>query len=209
MAKLFYIESSPRKERSVSIAAARHFLAAYREANSLDTIETLDLWHTSLPRFDGATMEAKYAIIHGQSPTEDQRKAWQGVEKLVGQFKSADKYLISAPMWNFSIPYVLKHYIDLLVQPGLTFSYSPEAGYTGLVPGKPITLILARGGAYATGTGAEANDFQIGYLKHILRFIGFTKPNLILIEPTLATPEARKQATAVAHEKAADLARTF
>ena len=209
MGNLLYIESSPRKNRSASIATARHFLAAYREANSLDTIETLDLWHAMLPRFDAAAMEAKYAILHEQPHTEEQRKAWQAVEKLAVQFKSADKYVISAPMWNFSIPYVLKHYIDLLVQPGLTFSYSPEAGYQGLVVGKPIILILARGGAYGAGTGAESHDHQIDYLKHILRFIGFNKPHIILVEPTMASPEAREQAVAAAQQKAVELARKF
>jgi len=209
MAKLFYIESSPRKERSASIAVARHFLTAYRDACSLDTVESLDLWHTLLPRFDAAAMEAKYAILHGQSHTEEQRKAWQGVEKLVAQFKSADKYLISVPMWNFSIPYVLKHYLDVLVQPGLTFSYSPSEGYKGLVTGKPLALICARGGAYGAGTGAEAQDHQIAYLKQILRFIGFAKPQIIVIEPTLASPEARANTLAAAKQKAEELARKF
>ena len=51
-------------------------------------------------------------------------------------------------MWNFGIPYILKHYIDLIVQPGLTFSFSPSEGYKGLVTGKPVTVVYARGGAY-------------------------------------------------------------
>lgn len=209
MAKLFYIESSPRKERSASIAVARHFLTAYRDTNSLDTVESLDLWHTLLPRFDAAAMEAKYAILHGQSHTEEQRKAWQAIEKIVAQFKSADKYLISVPMWNFSVPYVLKHYLDVLVQPGLTFSFSPSEGYKGLVTGKPMAIVCARGGAYGAGTGAESQDHQIAYLKQILRFIGFTKPQIIVIEPTLASPEARENTLAAAKQKAEELARKF
>lgn len=209
MAKLLYIESSPRKERSASIAVARHFLAAYRDAQSLDTIETLDLWHALLPRFDAAAMDAKYAIMHGQSHTAAQRKAWQGIEKIAAQFKAADKYVLAVPMWNFSIPYVLKHYLDLLVQPGLTFSFSPAEGYKGLITGKPIALIVARGGAYGAGTGAESYDYQISYLKHILGFIGFTNPQTIVIEPTLGAPEAREQALAAAKQKADELARMF
>ena len=62
-------------------------------------------------------------------------------------FKSADKYLVSLPMWNFSIPYKLKQYIDLLVHRGLTFSFTPEGGYKGLVTGKPLVAVYARGGA--------------------------------------------------------------
>jgi FMN-dependent NADH-azoreductase len=47
-------------------------------------------------------------------------------------------------MWNFGIPYVLKHYIDILVQPGDIFSYPPDTGYSGHVTGKPVMLVCAR-----------------------------------------------------------------
>jgi FMN-dependent NADH-azoreductase len=59
MAKLLYIEASPRKDRSRSTQVARTFLAAYQKSRPDDSIETLDLWAISLPRFDGATIEAK------------------------------------------------------------------------------------------------------------------------------------------------------
>lgn len=56
-------------------------------------------------------------------------------------------------MWNFGIPYRLKQYIDILVQPGYTFSYSPEQGYTGLV-NKPAAVVYARGGDYSSKEAA-------------------------------------------------------
>jgi len=71
------------------------------------------------------------------------------------------------------------------VQPGYTFSYSPETGYQGLVTGKPAACIYARGGAYPAGTPAEAMDLQKRYLEVILGFIGFTDFRPILVEPTL------------------------
>ena len=55
---------------------------------------------------------------------------------MIERFKGADKYLFSLPMWNFGIPYKLKHYIDVLVQPTYTFSFSPKEGYKGLVTRK-------------------------------------------------------------------------
>ena len=129
MAKLLYIEASPRKDRSRSIQVARTFLAAYQKSRPDDSIQTLDLWATSLPRFDGATIEAKYAILQGQTHTPGQAQAWKAVVDVIEQFKSADKYLFSLPMWNFGVPYIVKHYIDVLIQPGLTFSYDPKSGY--------------------------------------------------------------------------------
>ena len=118
MAKLFYIEASPRKKRAYSIKVAKHFLDAYKEANPSHAIETLDLWQATLPAFDGATIDAKYRILHGETHTATEASAWNGVVELFDQFNSADKYVFSLPMWNFGVPYKLKHYIDIITQPG-------------------------------------------------------------------------------------------
>lgn len=206
MARLLYIESSPRKKRSSSIEVAHVFLEDYQKKHPNDEIQTLDLWNRELPAFDGDVIDSKYAILHGQAHTEAQRKSWRAVEQLIAEFKQADKYVISLPMWNFTIPYKLKHYIDLIVQPSYTFSFSPSEGYKGLVTGKPITLIYARGGAYGTGTGAEKLDLQTGYMDTILKFIGFTDIQSIIIEPTLASPEQKSEAIKKAKEQAIQIA---
>lgn len=209
MSKLLYIESSPRKTRSASIQIARVFLEEYEKKHDHDEIQTIDLWHKEIPRFDGDTIDAKYAIMHNQSHTEAQRKAWREVEQIIAEFKAADKYVFSLPMWNYGIPYILKHYIDVLVQPGYTFSFSPSEGYKGLVSGKPVMLIYARGGAYGSGTGAEDLDFQIPYMETILKFIGFTDIKSIVIEPTLASEEEKKKALDKAKKEAVDKAAKF
>ncbi len=209
MARLLYIEASPRKERSASIQIARTFISEYERTHPDDTVETLDLWSTPLPEFDGHVIDSKYVILHGLEHTEEQRQAWSRVENIISQFTGADKYLFSLPMWNFGIPYKLKHYIDVIVQPGYTFSFNPEEGYKGLVTGKPITTIYARGGAYGSGTGAEAFDLQKAYLEHILGFIGFGNFQTILVEPTLASPEDKDKAMDAAGEQAKAMAASF
>jgi FMN-dependent NADH-azoreductase len=207
MSKLLHIESSPRGDRSASITVARHFLDAYRAKHPGDTIETLDLWKTSLPEFNGPTIDAKYAVLSGQNPAGDQARAWQTVVKLADHFKSADKYLFSLPMWNFGIPYKLKHFIDVLVQPGLTFTFSPSDGFKGLVTGKPTAAIYARGGAYGPGSGAEGYDIQSGYLRQILGFIGISGIKEIFVEPT--SVGAKNEAVTAALAKADALVGTF
>jgi len=209
MSKLLHIEASPRGERSASINVARHFIKAYKAAHPNDTVETLDLWHTALPEFDGATLDSKYAIMHGQSFTPEQQQAWAAVTSVAEQFKSADKYVFSLPMWNFGIPYKLKHFLDVILQPGLTFSFSPTEGYKGLVTGKPIVAVYARGGAYGPGTGMEAYDSQSTYLKQALGFIGFTGIKEIFVEPTMASPTSKDEAMAKANQQATELAATF
>ncbi len=209
MARLLYIETSPRKDRSASIEAAKTFISEYKRTHPEDLVETLDLWTTHLPEFDGHVIDSKYAILHGLEHTDEQRQAWKGVEDVIGQFTGADKYLFSLPMWNFGIPYKLKHYIDVIVQPGYTFSFSPEEGYKGLVTDKPIAVIYARGGAYGPGTGAESYDLQKAYLEHILGFIGFKDFQTLLVEPTLVSPEDSKKTMEAAREQAKAMAARF
>ncbi|MBC7840609.1 MAG: NAD(P)H-dependent oxidoreductase [Nitrospiraceae bacterium] len=206
MSKLLHIQSSPRGERSASITVASKFTESYKAAHLEDTVETVDLWKAELPEFDGAVLDAKYAILNGQPHTAAQLEAWTAVVKLCEHFKSADKYVISLPMWNFSIPYKLKHYIDLLAQPGLTFSFTPAEGYKGLVTGKPLVAVYARGGAYGPGSGAETYDQQSAFIKQIFGFIGFTEIHEIFVEPTLAGLEVKEEAMAGALRSATDLA---
>src|SRR5271169_4831944 len=108
MSKLLYIEASPRKSRSKSIEVASVFLSTLQSTHSPVDVDKLDLWSTELPTFDGDTVEAKYAILHGEPHTPEQAKAWKQVVEVIERFKSADSYLFSLPMWNFGVPYVLK-----------------------------------------------------------------------------------------------------
>ncbi len=96
----------------------------------------------------------------------------------------------------------LKHYIDVLAQPGQTFSFDPATGYSGLMTGKPAAVVYARGGACGSDA-AKGMDLQRGYMELLLGFIGFKGVKSILVEPTLAAPAdvAKTEATAIAEAK--------
>jgi FMN-dependent NADH-azoreductase len=210
MSKLLYIQASPRGERSRSVAVADAFVEAYRGAHPDDEIATLNVCTADLPPFDGLALQAKYTILHGKDHTPEELDAWKAVEAAIQQFKSADKYVFAVPMWNFGIPYRLKHYIDILVQPTYTFSFSPEEGYSGLVTGKPVFLAYARGGDYPEGTEAQAMDFQRKYLETILGFIGLTDIRSVIVQPTLmGGPDVAAQRQDEAIAKARQIATTF
>jgi len=210
MATLLHIQASPRGEESFSLRTAEAFLESYLESNPGDRVKTLDLFADTIPEFGLEVARGKYKILHGLEQTQEEKQAWQVVEEAIAQFTGADKLLISAPMWNFHLPYRLKQYIDVIVQPGYTFSYSPEEGYTGLTTGRPAMLILARGGEYPAGTDASALDFQQPYLECILGFIGFTDIRTIVVEPTLQSgPEMAEQKLAEAAAKARGAAKSF
>ncbi|MGB8226686.1 MAG: NAD(P)H-dependent oxidoreductase [Sedimentisphaerales bacterium] len=205
MKTLLYIKASPRDERSHSHTVAKAFLAAYQQKNPQDKIITIDLFRESLPEFGNFAAESKYAIMHGREKTAEQIKKWSEIEKIIEQFKSADKYLISTPMWNFSIPYKLKHYIDIIVQPSYTFTVT-DTGYKGLAGGKPICLILARGGNYEIDSPIA---FQKKYLEFILGFIGFTDIKTVICQPMLSDENTVKKAQEAAINNTKSIAAAF
>jgi len=209
MSRVFYIQASPRIERSYSIAVADAFVSAYKQANPKDEVVTINLFKKDLPPFDGLTVQAKYTILHGLKTSPEELAAWKKVEDVIAEFKSADKYVMAVPMWNFGIPYRLKQYLDIIVQPTYTFSFSPQEGYKGLVKGKPIFVSYSRGGAYPKGSAEEAFDLQTKYLHLILGFIGFTDIRTQVVEPTLAGPEVAKQKREEAIAKAKEMAKAF
>jgi len=210
MANLLYIKASPMGERSSSIAVADAFVDSYLQANQNDNIMTIDIFKKPIPAFDFQAASAKYKIMHGEEHSPQDRRIWGEIVSVIDEFKSADKYIMAVPMWNFSIPYRLKQYIDVIVQPGYTFTVNEDGNYEGLVTGKPVFITYARGGEYPPETNKEAFDLQKKYLELILAFIGFSDIRSVVVEPTLAGgPDIKKQKLVEAIEKARKMAKEF
>ncbi len=184
MPRVLHIEASPRKARSHSSFAAQSFIEAFRQHHSALFVDHLDLWAKPLAEFDQAALDAKYAVMSGANLSAPQKTAWADIEKMVDRIKAADVLLISTPMWNFSIPYKLKHYLDLIMQPGLSFGFEASRGYYGLLKDKVAVLALASMGDYAVGTPSEAVDFQSKYLHFALNFIGVTERFELRVAPS-------------------------
>lgn len=126
MAKLLYIETSPRKQRSASIEVARAFLDAYRQAHPGESIQEIDVWSLDLPEFEDAAFEAKYAGIEGR-----ERKPAQKALLVLAKGVDYSAGSPSAP-WDQQTPY-LKVWLnsigitDITVLPVEKNLYGPEA----------------------------------------------------------------------------------
>jgi FMN-dependent NADH-azoreductase len=91
-------------------------------------VDTLDLFDYPLPPFCSATAATQHALFSRQKPLGDGFQARGHVRALFDGFASAGTYLFNVPMWNAGIPYVLKHWIDIVTQSGWAFAFDPARG---------------------------------------------------------------------------------
>jgi FMN-dependent NADH-azoreductase len=208
MPKLFHLLCSPRAD-SESSAGARVFLDRFRTARPDWDIDEMNVWRDHLPEFEGYILEAKYARIGGRGFTDSQRDAFAIAERMALRFSLAERVLISTPMWNFGIPYKLKHWIDVISQPGLTFRFDPARGYLPLLKDRPTVVILASGGDYVTGLNRGQVDLATPYLRQALHFIGVRHVEFVPIGPTNGPAESVRVARDGAHRRLVELASRF
>jgi FMN-dependent NADH-azoreductase len=206
MPTLLHIEASPRKTRSASLDVAHAYIDAYRAAHPDHTVDVLDLWSIDLPEFDGVALDAKYAEMSNTPLNEAQQRAWTSIRQLAQRLHDADTLLFSVPLWNFSIPYKLKHFIDVVSQGGILFSVD-ERGLNGLLKNKKAVVMYARGLDFSmdSSTPAHTFDFQRPYMEAWLRFIGVTEVESVIVEKTLFGPEVDHAARQAARDRAVAL----
>ncbi|MGY4477148.1 FMN-dependent NADH-azoreductase [Bradyrhizobium sp. USDA 3364] len=208
MPKLLHLACSPRAD-SESAAGARVFVERFRQARPDWEIDAMDLWRDALPEFQGDVLEAKYARIDGKAFSNAQRDAFAAAERLALRLSLADRVLISTPMWNFSIPYKLKQWLDVIIQPGLTFRFDPAQGYLPLLKDRPTVVILASGSDFVTGMNRGRIDMATPYLREALRFIGINDVRFVPIGPTTGPTEPIRAAREAAHRRLAEMAARF
>lgn len=202
--RLLHVVASPRAERSASLDIAHSLIGHWCDRYPQGEVDTLDVWRTELPPFDGPALGAKYAGLEGTPLSTEQGRAWQQIEQLGGRFRRADVIVISTPMWNFGIPYRLKHLIDAVSQKDLLFTFDGK-GLTGLLAGKRLIIIAARG-APLGGDYPEADfDHQVAYLRTWGRMVGITRFEPIVVEGTLLGLQADQQGRRAARARAAEL----
>ena len=181
MNRILHIEASPRGERSGSSQLATWFLDAYRKANPADTIEHLNVFEADLPRFGADAAHAKFAPIFQEDVSPEQSAIWDAVKAQIEHFDASDKIVVSCPMWNYSVPWAMKAYIDVLMQPILTFGFDPKKMiHIGLLRNRPVQLLLTRS---STPPGAPY-DFQLPYLRHVFGAMGLNDIRQIVASQT-------------------------
>jgi FMN-dependent NADH-azoreductase len=205
--QLLHVIGSPR-HRSASRQVAHAFVEAWKTKHPEAVVDELSVWDIDLPAFDGPVLEAKYAGIEGRSLDEHQAAAWRTVQALADRFRQADVIVFSVPMWNFGIPYRLKHLIDVISQKDVLFTFD-ENGLNGLLGGRAVVTVAARGVQLGADFPPEQYNFQSTYMTMWAHMVGITDVHTVEVEKTLFGPEQDVASREAASEHARELARTL
>ena len=183
MSNVLLIHSSVFGDKSQSLALARDFLKRYPHRSVVERA----LSPQTMPHLDGETFVAM-GTPSGEHDSR-QQAAVALSDTLIAELEAADTIVLAAPMYNFSIPSTLKAWIDHVARRGRTFRYT-EKGPEGLLKGKKVFVLTARGGVYSNGAPAAAFDFQEPYLRAVLAFLGLTDVTFVHFEGLAMGPEA-------------------
>jgi len=193
MSTLLHVIATPRGEDSRTLQVSRAFLDAFAKKYPSFTVDELDLWREKLPPLSLEVVQGKYVLLGGRDLGGPLLTAWRDVVRQIERFLAADICLISTPMWNFGVPYPLKHYIDLIVQPKHLFRYT-ERGVEGLAGRVKMVVISSHGGDYRPGTPFRGYNFLEPYLRTVFGFVGIRDITFIAAQPMdAAGPEASSE----------------
>lgn len=168
--KILHINSSGRVDGSVTRDISAQLVSQLQQQTGYDT-STLELAE-GLPFIDEQWITANFTDPEQRSDRQQAKLALS--DSLVTDLQQASHIVIAAPIYNFSVPAVLKAWIDMVARPRVTFRYT-ENGPEGLLKGKKAYLVVASG-----GVPLESDfDFATPYLRQVMGFLGIDDVTLI------------------------------
>lgn len=199
MTTLLQINTSLFSSQGQSSQLADHVVNGWKEKHPAGRVVLRDLASEPVPHLDGARFTAFIVKPEERTPAQQEIVAYS--DALIDELKTADVVVLGLPLYNFGVPSTLKAYFDHIARAGATFRYT-ESGPVGLLTGKKVYVLAARGGRYA-GTPL---DTQTAYVRNFFAFLGMKDVEFVYAEG-LAMGEAPKQAAlAKAHQEVERLA---
>lgn len=208
MTNVLFIKANNRPaDQAVSVQLYDAFVDSYRKANPGEQVTELDLYNANLPYLDNTMITGLFKSARGIEMTEEEAQAANVANGYLDQFLAADKIVFAFPLWNMTVPAVLHTYIDYLNQAGKVFSYTPQ-GPVGLLKGKKVVILNARGNVYSEGPAAAA-EMSVNYIENMMRFFGIEDITKVIVEGHAKFPDQAASIIGAGLEKAAAVASGF
>lgn len=198
---ILLIQSSPRAAQSYSRKVAQALADELKTRHPSASLVVRDLAQNPLPNVGEAFVGG--LSVQPEQRTPEQAAALKASDALIDELVAADVVVLAVPMHNFGPPSTLKVWIDHVVRQGRTFAYS-DKGLEGLLKGKRVILVLARGGVYSDGP-SKPLDFQEPYLRTVLGFIGLTDIEVVHVEGVAVSAIGPEKALATAMARSTEV----
>lgn len=157
MRTLYRVDSSIQGDRSVTLEITDTLQRAWRAAVPDGDVIRRDLLTT--PLSPAAWTDALGARMT-EAPTPEQQHAVDLAAELADEMLAADAIVVGAPLYNWGPSGHIKCWIDMLWT-------DPRFGpRTYPLIGKPIVLVVARGGGASPGMSKDGGDHSLPYLLH-------------------------------------------
>lgn len=182
MPTILRLDSSPRDNSSHSRAIADEVEHELISNNEDWSVIRRNLSSQNIDSISQETIEGFFAPK--ESLPLHLKKATVLSDELIAELEEAETLIISAPIYNFSIPSSLKAWIDQIVRVNETFAIDGES-FSGLAKTKRAILALSYGATGYTQGGELSNmNFFEPYLVSLLKFIGINDIEVFRIEGT-------------------------
>jgi FMN-dependent NADH-azoreductase len=206
MKKLLYIVANSKPEelsssKSVGRALVDGLMKKFKEFS----MEELDLYNEHIPRPKYSYFSSRSTLANSDTlsklTTQEQNDVQQ-MTKLCDQFVAASVYIVASPMWSLSFPAVLKDYIDCIIQAEKTITFNNNNKPEGLLNDRPRTFIYVQSsGANIPWLLKPTLDKGLNYVEDIMKFIGISKFDELLVDGTGTTETERTEAIEKAKSK--------
>jgi FMN-dependent NADH-azoreductase len=195
MKNLLIINASPRGERSITRNLTKLFGTKWIEANPDYTIQHREVGQEPIPHVSELWISA--AFKPAELRTEDEINVLKTSDKYIAELKAADVIVLGTPMYNWSIPSVLKAYLDQVIRANETVTMRPDDPknpYRGLLKNKKVYLLFSRGNAgYEKGEYYAHMNFQTDYLKTVFNIMGLYDIQEVALNGSAFDPEVYEQ----------------
>lgn len=159
------IRSSVLGEASVSNQLSDELIAALQSDGAEYSVIERNFQQQAVPHVDGAWLQALMTAKEDRDAEQQQQVEYS--DELIAEVMAADVLILALPMYNFTVPSMLKAWIDHIARAGVTFKYT-DKGAEGLLKDKKVYFVTAMGGVHEAGV----SDFLRPYMKMIMAFLG-------------------------------------
>lgn len=193
MPTLLQLKTSLFSSDGQSSRLTEKFVQSWLQTHPGGTVVTRDLAATQIPHLTAERFQA--FLTKPAEHTPEQQAVVAFSDELIAELRAADEIVLGVPTYNFGIPSTLKAYFDHIARAGVTFRYT-ASGAIGLITGKPVHVVAARGGFYA-GT---PTDSVTRYVTDFLNFLGLNTIEFVYAEG-LAVSTTQKETSILQAER--------